>query len=354
MAKLKLIVVPFIFLGLLCGILSGLFRIGWHMPISSIAIEHGGFILGSFLGTVVLIERVVPMGKKALILFPFLNGLSSVFFILGMRQLAFYMLAIGAAGLVFIYIIILKKHKENYYYLMMLGALCWFTGNILMISKMFYPLASSWWIAFILLTVFGERLELSKFLPKSKGKSLFMYISLGVYFVGLILPFHSYGSYVQGMGFLLLALWLLKYDMIRISIKKPGIHRYLAVNLLAGYIWMIVMALSIFLPFGGALNYDTLLHCFFLGFTFSMIFAHGPIILPGLLKLPFKPFHNMLYIWTALLQLSILIRVTSNYAVWVDLRKWSGMLSTTAIVFYLVNLIAIVALENKKVKALQA
>ena len=58
---------------------------------------------------------------------------------------------------------------------------------------------------------------------------------------------------------------------------KHLIIRYVAVCLLAGYFWLAV---------GGALvalqvAYDAALHAIFVGFVFSMVFGHAPVILPA-------------------------------------------------------------------------
>jgi hypothetical protein len=96
-------------------------------------------------------------------------------------------------------------------------------------------------------------------------------------------------------GYAALALWLLAFDIARRTVRKSGLTRYIAVALLAGYFWLGVAGL-LGLRFGGetaGLHYDAFLHSIFVGFVFSMIFAHAPIILPAVTGLPLT-FHARL------------------------------------------------------------
>jgi hypothetical protein len=72
----------------------------------------------------------------------------------------------------------------------------------------------------------------------------------------------------------------------------------MAVCLIAGYVWLAVGGILWLLfaqLFGAGPRYDAMLHSIFLGFVFSMIFAHAPIILPTItgLSLPSKIFISM-------------------------------------------------------------
>jgi hypothetical protein len=102
----------------------------------------------------------------------------------------------------------------------------------------------------------------------------------------------------------LLALWLFAYDLARVTVRQRGLPRYIAWCLLSGYAW---------LAFGGALlaletAYDAALHAIFVGFVFSMVFGHAPVILPAVLRVPL-PYHPALYVPLALLHASLAIRV---------------------------------------------
>jgi hypothetical protein len=91
------------------------------------------------------------------------------------------------------------------------------------------------------------------------------------------------------------------------------------------------------------LAYDILVHTFFIGFVFSMIFAHGPIILPGVLGVLVKPYNNSLYLWLLLLHTSWILRVVTDLSFQLELRKISGVISTIAIIGYFITLAVLIS-----------
>jgi hypothetical protein len=54
--------------------------------------------------------------------------------------------------------------------------------------------------------------------------------------------------------------------------------------------------------------YDAALHAIFVGFVFSMVFGHAPVILPAVLRVKL-PYHPALYVPLALLHASLALRV---------------------------------------------
>src|SRR5699024_11895909 len=96
-------------------------------------------------------------------------------------------------------------------------------------------------------------------------------------------------------------LWLLRFDVVRRTIRTTGLTRYIAMSLISGYIWLVVTG-ALWVVFGRLkpttehpAAYDAMLHAVFLGFVISMIFAHAPIIVPAVLGRAF-PYHPMLYV----------------------------------------------------------
>jgi hypothetical protein len=77
-----------------------------------------------------------------------------------------------------------------------------------------------------------------------------------------------------------------------------------------------------------------------------MIFAHGPIILPGVIGISFKPYHRILYLWLMLMHSSWLIRVIADAYSQMEWRKYSGLLSATAIVGYFLTLAFLTARQQ--------
>jgi hypothetical protein len=92
---------------------------------------------------------------------------------------------------------------------------------------------------------------------------------------------------VAGAGCLAIALWLLRFDIARKTIRQKGLPRFAATCLLSGYVWLGVSGLLGLLQ--GAViagpRYDAFLHTVLIGFVISMIFGHAPIIF-RMLRLP--------------------------------------------------------------------
>jgi hypothetical protein len=348
MNKKIFLVLPLILAALILGMLGGLVRMGWAMNMPLATAEHGALMIGSFLGTLICLERVVVLKHKLWYVVPIISALSLPLFYLGFKSLAYWSLIVGSAGLIVIFIELIRRFSSFYFYIMMVGAAGWLIGNILLATGNFYPLAAPWWIVFILFTVVGERLELSKFLPPKKAKSPLLILSLAIILAGFLLDFHDAGQWLAGFGFVCIAAWLIKYDIARRSLNKPGVHGYTGTLLFTGYLWLVVTGMWMMISPTGPLSYDAILHSFFIGFTFSMIFAHGPIIFPGVAGLPLKPYHRSLYIWAMLLQVSLAMRLVADAALWPVVRKAAGMANGVVIALYFVNLVLLIVLEHRQ------
>ena len=144
------------------------------------------------------------------------------------------------------------------------------------------------------------------------------------------------GIRLLGIGAVLMAGWLLRYDIARQTIRQRGLPRYIAACLLAGYVW---------LGFGGLValwkgavyagpDYATILHAFLLGFVFSMIFGHMPIILPALTGLQLK-YTPLFYGPLLLLHAALTYRLYGNLAADLIARQRGGLLNATAILLFL-------------------
>ncbi len=341
-------VLPFVLISLILGVLAGLFRMGWILPVDEVVLQHGAIMTGSFLGTLIILERVVALKRNWMYGIAIISGLSIFLFWFDRFQWAMYALTVGAAGLIYVYYYLIRKYKEIYYYIMGVGAIAWFVGNFILIMNPDYPAAVPWWMAFILFTIVGERLELNKFLPKKKFKIPLLNASMLIYFAGIIWPDPKAGEMISGAGFIFIALWLFKYDIARKTFKTHGIHKYTGSLLLTGYGWLLLTGIWMISGWEAPLAYDAILHSFFLGFTFFMIFAHAPIIFPGVANLSFRPYHPTLYIWTVLLFITLTGRLVGDVLSDTGIRKTFGMLNAFVILFFFVNLLVLMVREYRK------
>ncbi len=343
--------IPFMLLvlaSLLTGILTGWFRAGFNIPaLGGLYLDHAAIMTGSFLGTVILIERIVAMKKIYLFAFPIINASSLIFYFLNLEEIAFLCLIIGALGLFYVFFLINKKHSDLPHQIMWAGTAAWLIGNVHLLIFHGYAHSILWWMAFLLLTIVGERLELSRFLPISSTKRKALVFLLFVFLISCILPFHLGGQMLTGITLLLIAFWLMFYDMARKSVKKPGVHRFSAIALFFGYGWLVLSGLLFILNDTGFISYDSLIHSFFLGFVFSMIFAHAPIILPGVLGINYKPFHSSLYLWVLLFQLSLIIRIVGGmfrFPLW---KQYASLANGILILCFILNLMLLLIINRR-------
>ncbi len=336
--KTYLLVAPWILLSLIAGLLAGLYRIGWDIPVSTLSGAHGLIMAGGFLGTVICFEKTFPTGKLYYLIFPATSGISIIFLIVGNMEAALWLQLFASLGLVISYFWWIRQTREPFYRIMMMGALGWVVATAGLIGGRSIILMVPWWMMFILFTIIGERIELSRFLPTKKYVTGIIYLSLFTYAAGLFFR-DDYGVYVSAAALIVIPVILLKFDIIKVTITKSGQYKYIAILLLTGYIWMLLT--GVFMFAGNFINnsYDIITHSFFLGFTFTMIFAHGPIILPGFMKQPITIFTNSLYYWFALFQVSLIVRIVSDMLQMMELRKFAGLANAVFILMFFINII---------------
>ncbi len=146
------------------------------------------------------------------------------------------------------------------------------------------------------------------------------------------------GVRIVGGSLVAVALWLLRYDIARRTIRRSSVTRFIAVCMLSGYGWLGVSGVlgSFFGGVVAGLRYDALLHTLFLGFVFAMIFGHAPIILPAVLRLPVT-FSGNFYAPLLLLHLSFALRVTGDLLAWPKARRWDGLLNVLVLLVFIAN-----------------
>lgn len=332
-----LLVIPLIFLALVLGTYDGLIRIGWDLPMNQSVAQHGVVMVGSFLVTLILLERIVIFKKTWLYIFPVLNGLSFLFFFTGKYHTGLQLLLIGSGALASIYVYLYVLHREAFLLIMLIGTIALTGGYIMLINLNLYPAAVPFWFAFITFTVIGERLELARFLPQGHFKNNFLLLTIALYFAGLLFNYHGSGHLLSGLSMILMTLWLARFDIALKSVKMKGLHRYIASNLIAGYFWLAVTGILLFFAPVYSLVYDATLHAFFIGFMFSMIFAHGPIILPGVAGILKRPYHPVLYAWGAILQFSLVMRIACDFMEWTKLREFSSLVNVITVLGFFIN-----------------
>jgi hypothetical protein len=340
--KLQIRFIPFIalaILSLLFAMWAGLLRLGWVLPsVPNLALAHGPLMICGFLGVLIPLERAVAIRQKWMFAVPILSGMGwvSSFFAPFLGGILF---TLGSIGTLAILGVMVKREPYIHTITMAFGALAWVIGNILWMSG--FPIFQIifWWMAFLILTIGGERLELNRVLRPVRGQNLSFGIFSAALLMGAILSIFNlnWGARLSGLSMLALSLWFLKNDLATRNIRHLNpLTRYIAICLFSGFIWLGIGGV-IHLYFGALYAgplYDAAVHAIFIGFVISMIFGHAPIIFPAILGVPVT-FYRAFYGHLILLHLSLILRITGDLTNLVDVRKWGGLLNEVAILLFL-------------------
>jgi len=339
--RLPLLILGFV--SLASGILAGLARMGWPVPsqATQLALLHGPLMVCGFLGTVIGLERAVALGYRWAYIGPLLTGLGGAAILLGFPlAAASAAIASGSAVLLFGTLLILSRQRELFMLTMALGAASWLAGNLLWLTGSPVPVAVPLWINFLVLTIAGERLELTRFLSPSRNAKHIFSVILAVLLIGGFFSQTNIGIVLYGIGLFGLALWLLRQDIARRTVKEQGLTRFTAVCLLSGYAWLTAGSL-ILLVAGGLTTvvYDAVLHAILIGFVFSMVFGHAPIIFPAVVRVR-MPYHWTFYLPLLVLHASLLLRIAGDGLMLPELRNVGGLLNAAAFVLFIVSTVS--------------
>jgi len=325
---------------LLGALWAALIRIGWNWPVllPALPLSHGPLMVSGFLGTLIGIERAVALGRRWMYLGPAFSAAGGIALALGAPVgLGALLILLGSLMLLIVFWAILRIEWINYTLIMTLGAVSWFVGNLVWLLGQPLFFVVYWWMAFLILTIAGERLELGRLLRLSRSSLIFIYATIFLILFGALAGMLARppGVLIYNLGLLGLGIWLLRYDVARRTVRQQGLPRFIALCLLAGYVWLLgsaVLGLANGVQTGGLL-YDAYLHGILLGFVFSMIFGHAPIIFPAVLGRA-AVYKSWLYLPLILLHFSLLLRLIGDQLFILPLRLWGGLLNALAILLY--------------------
>jgi hypothetical protein len=333
---------PFIalaILALLFALWAGLNRMGWSLPsFPTLSVAHGPLMVSGFLGVLIPLERAVAIRQKWMFAVPVLAGLGWISLLI-VPFLGGVLLTLASLGTLMILGVMVRREPHLHTVTMFVGVLAWAAGNFLwMLGFPIFQIVYLW-IAFLVLTIGGERLELSRVLRPARGQLRIFAIIAAALCAGAILSLFNLnlGTRLSGIALLALSIWFLRNDIATRNIRHPNpLTRYIAFCLFAGFLWLGLGGL-LMLYFGALYAgpyYDAALHAVFVGFVISMIFGHAPIIFPAILGAPIN-FRPAFYIQLFLLHLSLVIRLAGDLTNQLDIRKWGGVLNEVAILLFL-------------------
>ena len=345
---------------LVCGVWGGLVRLYWTLvPLTSFNVSwvtfHGPLMVGGFLGTLIGVERATALGRWWGYAGPLLTAAGALALALGLvGSTGPLFIVLGSLAVVLVTCVLFLRQPSLDLGLLVGGTVAWLVGNVLWfegweLSETIHRVVF-WWFGFLLLTIFAERLELSRFLAISNLQRALAAAAVAAYFVGLLArpSWPLGGERIMGTAMLAMALWLFRNDVARRTLHRGGLARYIAVCLLTGYLWLAIVGLGLWMheplpPYG--VLYDSILHAFFLGFVVSMIFAHAPIILSAVLGVS-VPFSRWLYFPLILLHVSLLVRIVGDILAaaaipsWTRIHGWGGTFNAVALGLFLVTIAA--------------
>lgn len=134
------------------------------------------------------------------------------------------------------------------------------------------------WSAFLVLTIAGERRELTRLvrLPAWASQAFLLVWAGAVAAMLLALWQPDAARTLWWITMALLAAWLLRWDVATRQCRAKGWAGHTAICLVVGYVWLLVAAAL------GLLGHAVAWHVLWLGFVMAMVFGHAPILLPAL------------------------------------------------------------------------
>jgi hypothetical protein len=353
------------------GLWEGLVYLGLPVPAgnATLTTDHGELMVLGFLGTLISMERAVALGKDWGYLAPAAAAAGGLAIVVGAPgRLGEALIGLGGLVLVAILLAAYRIQPMLHNAVAACAAACWVVSAGLWLAGWDISKFVPWLVGFLVLTITGERLELSRMTGTSRlGRWLFA-AAASLFCAGLLACLADgpaaaveggavpLGVRVAGAGLLALAAWLSRYDVARRTIRGNGLTRYIAAALLAGYVWLAVAGVlwvgvgDMGMGSGNTASpgaYDAELHAVFLGFVMSMIFAHAPVIVPAVLGRPL-PFRGYLYVPLVLLHVSLVLRLaggdwTGSVVAW----QWGGVLNEIAVLLF-VGMAAVLVIRSRR------
>lgn len=322
-------------IALVTGVFGGLGRLGWSAPHGTSFTElHGPLLLCGLFGTLTSLERAVALARDWPYAAPALSGLGTLALLAGTP------IAVGAGAYALAAVtlaagsLVITIHQPALSRgTLLFGALTWLAGNVLWAMGNSIPQVIGWWLAFLVLTIAAERLELIRLRAPKRGSEALFLFALGALLAGAQNGVMTgNGATLFGMALLIMVAWLLRHDIACLNIRRSGQPRFMAACMLAGYAWLAVAGVALIAYPAGAstYGYDVALHAILIGFVVSVVFGQALIILPELICLRVR-YAATLYGPLFLLQGAVALRVGAGVAEWGTGRASSGALVFLAI-----------------------
>jgi hypothetical protein len=330
---------------LAAGLDAALLLLGLPAPVSldRLADVHGMLLVFGFVGTLVSLERAVALRLRAGFAAPAFLGLGALALISpAPLEIGQVLMVLGAMALTGVYVPLWRRQRDHAVLVQSLGAVLAVGALMLWLGGAPVPVLLPWLVGFLVLTICGERLELARVAMGPRAGTILTWLSAAlVSAVVATLLWPAPGVPLLGLVLLVLVGWLSSHDVSRRTVRVAGQPRFMAVCMLAGYLWLGVAGAvwTVGGPAYDGARYDAVVHAVFLGFTISMVLAHASVILPAVLRRPL-PHRSVFWAPVALLHGSLLLRLWLGDGLGVEVGWRLGGLANIAALLLFVALAA--------------
>lgn len=339
---------------LLMGVCGGLMRIGTLPPhLAAPNAWHGALMVCGVFGTLISLERAVAVRRRWGVIAPLGAAAGGLALLAGQVLLAWSLWALAAAALLALYVQTLRVRWTLHGGVEAAGAMAWGLGTAA--AAVNAPPAASLlgWCAFLLLTIVGERRELSQFVRLGAGARWAFNASAGAAMAAVVIAWAAprAATLLWWAACGALAVWLLARDFAPRQWGAPQWRGHVAQALTVGYVWLLVAAAAglagaVMDPAAPALD-GSALHALLLGFVFAMVFGHAPIMLPALAGLTpgYVPWARAA-VWV--LAASLVLRICATQAGWPAGRALAGGGHAAALLLFAAALLTGIARREQR------
>ena len=327
---------------ILMGLNAALLRLNLPAPIdrAELAALHGPLMLVGFLGTVIALERAVAARAPWAFLAPLGNAVACLALMAGAPDVVGRGLMTIAAGILCgIYLRVHRRAPSAAVDVEAMGATALLLGDVLWLGGRGIEDVVPLWLLFPTLTIVGERLELARIAFLDEMVETVVEALSGAAVLGACLLLVAQGSHlVVGPALLGLAVVMAYYDVARRTVRASGGVRFMAASMLAGYVWLAVAG-AVWSLWGiqglSGSAYEIVIHCITVGFAFSMILAHAPVIIPAIVHRAL-PYHRLMWLPYVLLHAGLVVRVAGLLAGTAGVWRIGGVVGVAAILVFMV------------------
>jgi hypothetical protein len=303
---------------LAAGLSGGLVRAGVPMPRAAwmppAVTAHAFLMVCAFMGTLIGLERAVAVKSAPAFVGPFASAAAGLAMLAGASHAAAWTMVAASAAFVVVNANIVKRQRAAHTVLLLIAAVAWAAGCMLFAAVPASAAVVPLWFGFLVLTIAAERLEMTRLMRRRRGAAASFHAIVAAMLAGALLSAVDAraGGAIYGAALVALSVWLLVFDIARRTIRADGFTRYMAACLLAGYAWLFVAGAAWIATALGLPYRDAALHALALGFVFSMMLGHAPVILPALARVKVV-FGAPYYLPLAMLHATLALRLVAGH-----------------------------------------